>query len=169
MRPCWRGDPPVLSSLTLRGPASSWGLSSKCRQGVRPQPRAGAHLEPWAPFWLRCPAAASVSLLLECCPGRGPRYPLSCPGSTLCPSSVEAASYLGCVWKLPASIWTRPSSALASVRHAHPEFRGLSIVCSAFVVVQSLSCVRLCDPMDYSMSGFPVLHHLPEFTQTHVH
>ena len=27
----------------------------------------------------------------------------------------------------------------------------------------------LCDPMDYSAPGFPVLHHLPEFTQTHVH
>ena len=26
-----------------------------------------------------------------------------------------------------------------------------------------------CDPMDYSMSGFPVLHYLPEFAQTHVH
>ena len=23
------------------------------------------------------------------------------------------------------------------------------------------SCLTLCDPMDYSMSGFPVLHHLP--------
>ena len=37
------------------------------------------------------------------------------------------------------------------------------------VVVQSLSCVQLSDPMDYSMSGFPVLHHLPELAQTHVH
>ena len=27
----------------------------------------------------------------------------------------------------------------------------------------------LCDSMDYSMSGFPVLHCLPEFVQTHVH
>ena len=27
----------------------------------------------------------------------------------------------------------------------------------------------LCDPMDYSTLGFPVLHQLPEFTQTHVH
>ena len=35
-------------------------------------------------------------------------------------------------------------------------------------VVQLLSCVRLCDPMDYSSPGFPVLHHL-EFAQTHVH
>ena len=27
----------------------------------------------------------------------------------------------------------------------------------------------LCDPMDHSMLGFPVLHHLSEFAQTHVH
>ena len=27
----------------------------------------------------------------------------------------------------------------------------------------------LCNPMDCSTSGFPVLHHLPEFAQTHVH
>ena len=37
------------------------------------------------------------------------------------------------------------------------------------VVVQSLSHVRLCHPMDCSMPGFPVLHHLPELAQTHVH
>jgi len=30
-------------------------------------------------------------------------------------------------------------------------------------------CPTLCDPMDYSMPGFPVLHHLPEFAQTNVH
>ena len=35
--------------------------------------------------------------------------------------------------------------------------------------VQSLSCVQLCDPMDCSMSGFPVHHQLPEITQTHFH
>ena len=31
------------------------------------------------------------------------------------------------------------------------------------------SCLTLCDPMDCNMPGFPVLHQLPEFTQTHVH
>ena len=31
------------------------------------------------------------------------------------------------------------------------------------------SCPTLCDPMDYSTPGFPVLHHLPEFAWTHVH
>ena len=31
------------------------------------------------------------------------------------------------------------------------------------------SCPALCDPMDCSTPGFPVLHHLLEFVQTHVH
>ena len=31
------------------------------------------------------------------------------------------------------------------------------------------SCPTLWDPMDCSMSGYPVLHHLPELAQTHVH
>ena len=35
--------------------------------------------------------------------------------------------------------------------------------------VQSLSRVRLCDPMDCSTPGLPVHHQLPEFTQTHLH
>ena len=30
------------------------------------------------------------------------------------------------------------------------------------------SCPTLCDPMDCSRPGFPVLHHLPELAQTHV-
>ena len=30
-------------------------------------------------------------------------------------------------------------------------------------------CSTLCDPMDCSAPGFPVLHHLPELAETHVH
>ena len=38
------------------------------------------------------------------------------------------------------------------------------------VVIQSLSCEStLCNPMDCSTPGFPILHHLSEFAQTHVH
>ena len=49
---------------------------------------------------------------------------------------------------------------------------------SAFFMVQlsrctcsvpSLSLVRLCNPTDCSTLGFPILHQLPEPTQTHVH
>ena len=35
--------------------------------------------------------------------------------------------------------------------------------------VQSLSHVRLCNPMNRSMPGLPVHHQLPKFTQTQVH
>ena len=30
-------------------------------------------------------------------------------------------------------------------------------------------CLTVCDPMDYSMPGFPVHHLLLELDQTHVH
>jgi len=33
----------------------------------------------------------------------------------------------------------------------------------------TLSCPTLCDPMNYSTPGFPVIHYLPELAQTHVH
>ena len=38
-----------------------------------------------------------------------------------------------------------------------------------FVVVQSLSHVWLCHPMDCSMPGSPVLHYLPEFAQKYIY
>ena len=40
------------------------------------------------------------------------------------------------------------------------------ICCCCCSVAQS--CLTLCEPMDCSTPGFPVLH-LPEFVQTHVH
>ena len=42
-----------------------------------------------------------------------------------------------------------------------------TIHCCCCSVAQS--CPTLCDPMDCSMPGFPVLHYLLEFAQTHVH
>ena len=38
-----------------------------------------------------------------------------------------------------------------------------------FSSVKLLNCVRLCDPLDCSTSGFPVHHQLPDLAQTHVH
>ena len=40
-------------------------------------------------------------------------------------------------------------------------------ICCCYSV--AASCPTLCNPMSYSMPGFPVLHYLPEFAQTHVH
>ena len=45
--------------------------------------------------------------------------------------------------------------------------QSLHFLCCCFSV--SKSCPALCDPMDCSMPGFSVLHHLLELAQTHVH
>ena len=50
----------------------------------------------------------------------------------------------------------------------------LTTLCLCFLIcsvssVQSLSRVRLCDPMDCSTPGLRVHHQFLEFTQTHVH
>ena len=42
-----------------------------------------------------------------------------------------------------------------------------TLYCCCCSVVHS--CLTLCNSMDCSMPGFPVLHHLPELDQTHVH
>ena len=43
----------------------------------------------------------------------------------------------------------------------------MTVALSASSVIQS--CPTLCNPMNRSMTGLPVHHQLPEFTQTHVH
>ena len=45
------------------------------------------------------------------------------------------------------------------------EFRAASVQFSSV----DQSCPTLCDPMNRSTPGLPAHHHLPEFTQTHVH
>ena len=41
--------------------------------------------------------------------------------------------------------------------------------CCCYCCSVAKSCPTLCDPVDCSTPGFPVLHHLPEFDQIHVH
>ena len=41
--------------------------------------------------------------------------------------------------------------------------------CSVQFSSVTQSCPTLCDPMNRSTPGLPVHHHLPKFTQTHVH
>ena len=36
------------------------------------------------------------------------------------------------------------------------------------IETENQSCLTLCNPMDCSTTGFPVLHHLPKFVPTHV-
>ena len=70
--------------------------------------------------------------------------------------------------------WFRNSGGGTRHLHTWQALRGLLRHTATWdqetlAVVQSLSRVRLCDPMDCSTSGFPVHHQLPEPAQTHVH
>ena len=42
---------------------------------------------------------------------------------------------------------------------------GKEFLCCSFAKL----CPTLCDPVDCSTPGFPVLHYLPKFAQIHVH
>ena len=45
----------------------------------------------------------------------------------------------------------------------------LDLYLQAFCWSVAKSCLTLCDPMDCSMPGFPILYYLPEFAQIHIH
>ena len=47
------------------------------------------------------------------------------------------------------------------------KFLKCTLIQKIVIIVQL--CPTLCDPMNCSISGFPVLFYLPEFAQTHVH
>ena len=61
------------------------------------------------------------------------------------------------------SPWTT-RSVLCSEHELFQQQHRLLSCCSA-----ARSCPTLSDPKDHSTPGFPVLHRLPEFAQTHVH
>ena len=50
-------------------------------------------------------------------------------------------------------------------------FAHIYYICSLEPICCSLTqlCLTLCDPMDYSMPGIPILHHFSELVQTEVH
>ena len=54
---------------------------------------------------------------------------------------------------------------VAKMAQKDPELTSFSVQFSS--VAQS--CPTLCNPMNRSTPDLPVHHHLPEFTQTHVH
>ena len=60
--------------------------------------------------------------------------------------------------------WTARRSNQSILKETNP---GISLEVQFSSVAQS--CHTLCDPMNRSTPGLPVHHHLPEFTQIHVH
>ena len=56
-----------------------------------------------------------------------------------------------------------------SVTDHHLKWRKMERKVSDQIRSVTQSCPTFCDPMNCSMPGLPVHHHLPEITQTHIH
>ena len=104
----------------------------------------------------------------------------SCPLSQWChPPNSSSASLFTFAFNFPES-GSFPMSQLFALRDQRiAAFTSASVLRQniqglfPFSAVQfssvAQSCPTLCDPMNRSTPGLPVHHHLPEFTQTHVH
>ena len=80
---------------------------------------------------------------------------------------LDIQSAIGITTRSPWQILWLPTHTIASLLSLlHPPLH-MSNTLQFSSVVQS--CLTLCDRMNCSTPGFPVHHHLPEFTQTHVH
>ena len=66
----------------------------------------------------------------------------------------------------PTSLLSMSASPLLPCKHVHHNHLPRFHVCCCLVTP---SCLTLCDPMDCGTPCFPILHHLPELTQIHVH
>ena len=115
-----------------------------------------------------------------CCwaPGESHILTSSCPISRFCflhlsqitprVSSAPTAFTcdLGCdCFPLPGL----PVSSLALPRHSLPWRRESGHVPCCCCCSVTKFCPTLCNPIKCSTPGFPVLHCLPEFAQTHIH
>ena len=77
----------------------------------------------------------------------------------------------------PVSVWACECVCIYffSLNHLKVNCRyhdtSLQKTCLSSVQFSSVpqSCPTLCNPVNHSTPGLPVHHHLPEFTQTHVH
>ena len=55
------------------------------------------------------------------------------------------------------------------IRHLNPSASWMYFNIHTCCCSVAKSGLTLCDPMDCSTPGFPILHYLPEFAQTYVH
>ena len=87
----------------------------------------------------------------------------TCHSFFLSDRKSTACYSFGRIWIL-RKFSSKPASTLFSLWHMFL-LRSKNCCCCS---VANL-CPTLCNPMDCSMTGFPVPHHLQEFAQVHVH
>ena len=78
---------------------------------------------------------------------------------------------LGELWEfiMDREAWCAPIHVVTKSWTQLSDWTKLRISFSSVQSLQLFASPTLSDPMDCNMPGLPVHHHLPEFTQTHVH
>ena len=99
----------------------------------------------------------SCSVLSDCLQAHELYSPWDSPGQN---TGVGSLSLLQGIFPTQGS-----NPGLPHCRQSH---KGGMCMCQSVSSVTQL-CPTLCDPINHSTPGLPVHHHLPEFTQTHVH
>jgi len=65
--------------------------------------------------------------------------------------------------------WGRLDSCICMAESLHCSLVTTTALLTGCCCSVTKLCLNLWNPMDCSMSGFPVLHYIPEFVQTHIH
>ena len=101
-------------------------------------------------------------LVTQLCLTLWDRMDCSSPGSSVCGDSSGKNTGVGCHFLLQGIFLTQGSNPGLPHCLAHSK-------CYIRILLFTQSCLTLFNPMDCSTPGFPVLHHLLELAQTHVH
>ena len=131
-------------------------------------------------FLLQCMKVKSESEVTQSCLTQRP-HGLQ-PTRLLCPWDFPGKSTgVGCHCLLQKNLLRFPqihSSFLCYFPGSTGNSRGIYLIRFSVLLTKQTTeisclvsklCLTLCNPMDCNMPGFPVLHCLPEFAQTHVH
>ena len=143
------------SSLTFLRPQGQHHSKLLC-----PPPFPGVCLSSCPLTWWCYPSSVQFSSVAQSCP-------------TLCNPMDHSTPGLPVHHQLPEFTQTLVHWVGDTIQPFHPlsspSPSALNLSQHQFSLVQSLSRVWLCDPMNRSVPGLPVHHQLPEFIQTHVH
>ena len=155
------------------------GVDSSQRALTRPPYAVAEELERLpVGCWSGCGQQGAVEPALSSPAQRQRRSPHFLPGSYAARNPEQLCGPR--VWRcMPAASQRGPLAPdrrhLPLVQHqgfwAFKSTRYRVSPCGPQLVFSSVaqSCLTLCDPMGCNMPVFPVLQHLPEFAQTHVH
>ena len=106
------------------------------------------------------------------CPSPTPRvYSNSCPLSWWCHPTISSSvvPFSSHLQSFPASCLDYCKSFLSFFRAKGHDLLQSSLNIATCLCSVTQLCLTLFDPMDCSMPGFPIFHHLRELVQIHVH